>query len=158
FQAARIFFATLGMAILARYLGPTGLGRWTMIVAAGTFLHMVLANWLQQDPFVRFGKPEWSRRHQLRKVWGVRLPFLALAVLLGIEILTLTGPYSLHRWFEFSRFDGWLVFGFFLSLLLSLEAQTILQIVGRMHLLAMTPAIVSALMALLYAALWFSPH
>jgi O-antigen/teichoic acid export membrane protein len=155
-QIAKILFSTLSMALLARLIGPSGLGRWAMILAAGTLAHLLFANWLQQDPFLRFGKPEWTQKGTMRKTWSARLPLLGTGILFALLVFTGAFWDSARGVFELSRTDGLLAFAFFLSLLISIDVQTLLQITGRMVELAWAPAAVAAGAAFLYGGLWLN--
>ena len=154
-QAGRIVLATIAMAILARFLDPSGLGRWTMLMAAATLFHTLFANWLQQDPFLRFGKQEWVQTGSLRNTWGVRLPLLSAGGLLCLLAFTLFWP-SIKNFFQLSQADGLLAFGYYVCLVISLDMQTLLQITGRMDRLALGPALIAAGSVPLYYGLWLS--
>ena len=151
----RVVCSTVAMAILARFLDPSGLGRWTLLVAAATFFHSICANWLQQDPFLRFGKEDWTRTGNLRRTWGVRLPLLTVGILLSLIGFTLLWPWF-KTFFQLSQPDGLLAFAYFMSLVISLEVQTVLQITGRMDRMALAPALIAAASVPLYFVLWRS--
>ena len=154
-QGLKILFSMLGMAVLARYLGPEGLGRWTMIVAAGTLLHVLLINWIQQDPLMRFGKEEWIQSGKIVNSWNARMPFIGAGVLLsGLLLVADPGRWT-ERYFHLSPAGTLLAFCFFLSVLVTIEFQTLLQITGQMIRLAFAPVWVAAASLVLYASVGF---
>lgn len=153
-QVLRVLLSMITMALLARRLGPTGIGHWSMIIACATLFHLVLANWLQQDSFLKFGKEEWSRTQSVVDTWNARL-LLVLPGLLIAGFLLLGFPWThVRSFFELDQRDGILVLGFFLSLWLSIEVQTWLQITGRMASLAFAPIWIAGLCIPFYALLY----
>ena len=157
FQGARIVLATLAMAVLARYLGPVGLGRWTLITAAATLFHLLSVNWLQQDSFLRFAKREWARHETVRHTWGARIPLALCSSAIMVIVFALVPKGWFQYLFPLVGMEWILAAGFFFSLLISIECQTFLQIIGAMPRLALGPALIALLLAPFYIALWASP-
>ena len=54
----RIPLAVLAASLLARAVGPEGVGQWAMLLAVTTMLHSFLLSWTQAYN-VRFGREEW---------------------------------------------------------------------------------------------------
>lgn len=153
----RVVFAMLGMTLLARLLGPTGLGRWTMIMAAGTLLHLVLINWIQQDPLIRFGREEWVKKQTLETSWTMRLPFMATGAVFAAILLVLAPSTWTSHFFELSHVEVVLAAGVLVSLAISTESQSLQQVLGYMRRLAAVPMLISATSAIFYIALWHMP-
>ena len=152
-QALGIICSILAMALLARILGPEGLGRWAMITAAATLFHLIFINWIQQDPFLRFGKEEWIKTGGVRDTWSARLPLIILGLLITFLALIATPREWIGRLFLLTRTDQLLTFAFFICITISIEIQTLLQITGRMTQLALIPAGIAATSALFYLGL-----
>ncbi len=72
-QGVRIPLGILSMTILARLLGPDGLGKWSMGIAVATLFHAALLNWTQSS-HIRFGREEWVERRSLSGTWAARIP------------------------------------------------------------------------------------
>lgn len=73
-------------ALLARVLGPEGLGAWSMILAAGMLMNQLLLHWTQSIT-QRFGRVEWLESGSLNTILGVRLPLLVTGGTLGLIVL-----------------------------------------------------------------------
>jgi len=152
-QGLRIVFATGGMAILARFLGPDGLGRWAMITAYATLLHLALISWIQQDPLLRFGKPEWVKSHRIRETWSARLPIMGIGMLISILLFTVAPVSWTQRLFLLSRIDRALAFCFLISIIVTIEFQTLFQTTERMMYLAFVPSVISGATFFFYLGL-----
>jgi len=151
-QGVRIPLGILSMTILARLLGPDGLGKWSMGIAVATLFHAALLNWTQSS-HIRFGREEWVERRSLSGTWAARWPFV-VAGLLFSSVALLLNP---GNWLTTisGLGDGWggLVLLCLFSLWVSAEAQSLLQVTDRIGLLAMLPSVVGFATAGYYASL-----
>ena len=151
-QGVRIPLGILSTTILARLLGPEGLGQWAMGLAVATLFHSALLNWTQSS-HIRFGREEWIARKSLSGTWAARWPFVAAGLLVS-GVLLLLDPWD---WLTSvsGLADGWggLILLCLLAIWISAEAQSFLQITDRMGLLAMLPTVVSFATAGYYASL-----
>lgn len=157
-QGARVIFSALGMAILARSLGPEGLGRWALMIGTGTLFHIIFINWIQQDSFLRFGKEEWVQSHSVSQAWNARFLFIFPGVILS-SILILWDPFGLIKnLYGLSSAEKTLAFGLFFSLVFNIEFQTLFHISGKIKKLAFIPVIIAGFSSVLYLGIWTSIH
>ncbi len=136
-------------ALLARVLGPSGLGTWSMILAAATFLNQLLLHWTQSIT-QRFGRGEWLATKRLDRTWATRWPSLAIG--LGIIVfLLLAKPFDWPtRFYGLDDERHWFVFPALLTVWLMAEAQSLQQVRERFGALAWSPVIADlALLAVL---------
>jgi len=68
-------FALVVTLLIGRMRGPEGLGQWSLILAAASFLHTTLINWTHVST-VRFGCEEWVATGSLHATLSARLPVL----------------------------------------------------------------------------------
>lgn len=73
-------------ALLARVLGPEGLGAWSMILAAGMLMNQLLLHWTQSIT-QRFGSAELLAFGSLNMILAARLPLLVAGITLGLIAL-----------------------------------------------------------------------
>lgn len=116
--------------LVGRLFGTAGLGRWTLIVAAGTLLHTAFINWTH-SPTLRFGREEWVRSGTIAQTVRARLPLLALSVATAIAVLIVQPADWLARWFLLASRDWWLVGLYATGVWLAAEAQSVLQATDR---------------------------
>src|SRR5690349_2351705 len=94
--------------IIGRRLGPELLGRWTLLVAAGTLLHTVLVNWTH-NATVRYGSEEWVQTRGLNRTLGSRLPLLGGSLIVAVLVLMLQPGRWTERWFGAASTDTGLI-------------------------------------------------
>lgn len=137
-KLARILFAVVSMSLLARLLGPNGVGQWAMLMSIATLLHTVLLGWTQ-GPNVRFGREEWISRSELSQTWSTRIPIITLGISLAAFLL-ISQPFSFVDRFFGLPSDWWpLLMLHFLGLWWLAETQSLLRITGKISRLALTP-------------------
>lgn len=147
----------LAPVLVGRMLGAEGVGRWTLLVAAGTLLHTALINWTHMST-VRFGTEEWTTRHSLHQTLGSRLPLLVTSITVAAILLMAQPGRWLERWFSASPSDWWLVALVAISVWFAAEAQAALQAAGRLVWQAIAaPVLAIASMAAL-VSLFVSGH
>lgn len=146
---ARIVRAPLWLlvsALLARVLGPQGLGTWAMVLAAAMLGNQVLLLWTQSIT-QRFGRAEWLASGTLVNTWAVRLPAIAVSFAVA-ALLLMFAPLDWHmRYYGLSDEQRWLVIPALLALWLMGEVQSLQQVRERYVSLAWSP--VSADLAVL---------
>jgi O-antigen/teichoic acid export membrane protein len=125
-----MLFTVLTTLAVGRLLGADGLGRWTLIFAAGTLLHTTLVNWTHAST-VRYGREEWARGGSLNRTLAARLPLVASGVTLAVALLVLQPARWLQRWFATDSSEWWMVALVALSVWLAAEAQATLQATDR---------------------------
>jgi O-antigen/teichoic acid export membrane protein len=156
-RGLRAPLALLSGALLARLIGPDGVGQWAMVVAAATLLHSLLFNWTHAI-LVRFGCEERSTTGRLDVTYAMRLPML-----LGASALALLALWwQPFQWpvqvFGLTGSAVGLVFGYLVAMWLMAELQSLMQVDARYAQLAYLPALTELLTAcLLGAALLLTP-
>lgn len=143
-HGVRIVFSALAMGILARLLGPEGMGHWALITAAATMLHLLFVNWFQQDPLLRFGREEWVKTGRMDNAWSSRLPFVAAGIAIAAVFFAAFPNWWMKGIFELDAKDGLFAGLFFLSLVVSTESQTFMQALNSMRRLAYLPVVIAA--------------
>lgn len=154
-KAVRAAINFLFVTLLARTLGPSGLGDWTMVLAAGALLHSFLLNWMHPTT-VRFGREEWQKQNTISNSWSARLPYL-LAGSMIIAVLVITDP---AQWMEyFFHLSGGFRMTVLLAILwlwLSIETQNFLQLHESMLGLVLIPVIADIVPVLALTAIIIS--
>ena len=117
-------------ALVGRLVGPSGLGRWSLLLAAGTLLHTGLINWTHAST-VRYGREEWERTRSLNRSLGARIPLLMMSMLLAAVVLALQPANWLQRWFGAEPTDLFKVALLAVSIWIAAEAKATLQATGR---------------------------
>ena len=141
------------MPMVARLLGPDGVGQWMLLLAAGTLLHTALVNWTHSST-LRFGPEEWSRFGSLNRTLGARLPVLAVSVLAAALLLVMQPGDWARRAFSAEPSHWWMIALFALSTWLAAEAQATLQAAGRIVWQAVIAPVLGVLAALAIGALF----
>jgi O-antigen/teichoic acid export membrane protein len=128
-------------AIVARLVGPEGLGRWSLLLAAAALLHSVLINWTH-GPLLRYGAEEWVTRGSVGRTLAARLPLLAVSAAAAAALLVLQPGDWLRTLFA-ARGDDWMLVALLtFSTWLTAEAQALLQATNRLRSLAvLAPAV-----------------
>lgn len=133
----------LFIALLARILGPDGLGEWTMVIAAGTLLHSVFLNWMHA-PTVRFGREEWQKQNAITATWSARMPYLLAGFIITVSLVVLDPAQWLERYFHISDNLKSAVVLAFSGLWLSLETQSFLQLRQAILRLSFLPVFIDS--------------
>ncbi len=143
-KGVRAVISLIFIALLARVLGPNGLGEWAMIVAAGTLLHSLLLNWMHA-PTVRFGREEWQKQGTIATTWSARIPYLLVGFVIAIGLVAFNPVQWLERYFHISgNFKLAALLAVF-WLWLSVEAQNLLQLRHAVLRLSISPVFIDAM-------------
>lgn len=94
-QGASILLGIINLTLVARFLEPAGLGKWSMTVAAATLLFSVFLNWLPWAN-LRFGREEFVKDGVFSKTWAVEWPMLVFGIFIIVCLLILQ-PFA---WFN----------------------------------------------------------
>jgi len=153
----RIPLAVLAASLLARAVGPEGVGQWAMLLAVTTLLHSFLFAWTQSYN-VRFGREEWTLHHRLASTWAVRGPIIAMSLGIAATLLILQ-PFSfLENFFNLSQtWWPWILL-YLLGHWWLAESHSLYRITGKIGRLAVIPLVVDLAIVALLAALFFQPH
>lgn len=154
--AAKGMRAPLGMlltSLMARVLGPEGLGTWTMLVAVGTLLHSVLLNWTQVIT-QRFGRIEWLQGGRLDETWSSRWPLIATGLTVAVALVAFHPGDWLKRMYRLEENALWLVVPILAGLWLAAECQGLLQVTGRFARLSLAPVAADIFLMLVLVAAW----
>lgn len=154
-KAAAMACNIMAPVIVGRMLGPGGLGRWTLLLAAGTLLHTGLVNWTHTST-VRYGREEWTLSGSLNRTLGARLPLLAASVAIAVLFLWLQPARWADRWFGATSSEWWLVGLVALSVWLAAEAQAGLQATNRIIWQAVVAPVVAVASTMALLGLAFS--
>lgn len=133
-------------AMLARVLEPSGLGTWSMILAAATFLNQLLLHWTQSIT-QRFGRGEWLADGRLNGTWATRWPWLLAGFLIVLLLLTCDLFSWTGRIYGLAGGWHWFILPVLATLWLMAEVQGVQQVRERFFALAWSP--ISADMVLL---------
>lgn len=142
-------------ALLARALGPKGLGTWSMILAAGMLMNQLLLHWTQSIT-QRFGRPEWLEFGSLNTILALRLPLLATGLMLGL-IAHLALPFDWLGYFFGINNGHALVFLAMLAFWCMAETQSLQQVSERFLYLAWAPICADLMLIGAIAAVTFIP-
>lgn len=152
-KLARILFALASMFLLARLLGPNGVGQWAMLLSIVTLLHTVLLGWTQ-GANVRFGREEWMLQNGLSQTWAARIPVVTLGILVA-TLLLIWQPFSFVNRYSGLSPDWWpLLLLHFFGLWWLAETQSLFRITGKITQLAAIPIGVDFLVILFLAFLF----
>lgn len=152
-QGLRLPLGIVNVALLARLLGPEGIGMWAMVGAVTGILHATLLSWTQSAG-LRFGREEWVRAGRLTQTWNSRWPWLLLGALVAVTWLVVQ-PHTPAGNLLGLPIGWWpILLGAFVNLWLAAETQTLLQIMGRYYALASVPLVATGLTAAYLVALW----
>jgi O-antigen/teichoic acid export membrane protein len=153
-KAAGALGALAVTALVARLLGPEGLGRWTLLAAAGAFLHTVLINWTH-GATVRYGHEEWVAHGTVGATLRTRLPLVLASAAAAAGLLVLQPGDWLRRLFSAGADDVAAVVCFALAAWLIAEGNAVLQAIDRTRWLAIISPLVALTSSLVLGAmLW----
>lgn len=153
---SRILRAPLNLvivALLARTLGPEGVGLYALVQAAAVMLHAGCLHWLQA-PFVFFGRPEWQRTGGFAATFAARLPLLALGALLAGSLLAADPGQWLERLFRLPEESFLLVPLALFGIWLMAEGQSLCEITGSLRSLALAPVVSDCLIIAALVLVW----
>jgi O-antigen/teichoic acid export membrane protein len=145
---------TIGAAVVVgRLLGAATLGRWTLLVAAGTLLHTFLVNWTHGTT-IRHGREEFVRTGTMQRMFAARLPLLGASVGAAAALLVWQPGGWLERWFAAVPSQAAVVALLAVNVWIASEAQATLQATDRVIWQALLAPVagVASIAALLTAA------
>jgi O-antigen/teichoic acid export membrane protein len=142
----------LAPMVIGRALGAEVLGRWVLLIAAGTLLHTALLNWTHAST-VRYGKEEWLATHRLTRTLGARIPLLAAGAAIAVLVLMAQPGRWAERWFGAAPSDAMLIALVAISVWMAAEAQATLQATDRISWQASVAPVV-ALASIAALLLW----
>lgn len=144
-RAVRAPLWLLVSALMARVMGPDGLGVWAMLMAAGMLFNQVFVLW-SQSITQRFGRLEWEGSRQLTQTWATRWPLLLVASTLIFACALFAPPGWLSAHLRVPEESLWLVMPLLLSLWLMGEVQGLQQVRERYLRLAWSPLLADLLL------------
>ncbi|HYE86610.1 MAG TPA: polysaccharide biosynthesis C-terminal domain-containing protein [Vicinamibacterales bacterium] len=128
--------------IVGRMVGAEDFGRWSLIIAAATFLHTAFVNWTHAAT-VRFGHDEWVRSGTIARTLSARVPILLLSLAAPALLVALSPAVWLERIFGVGREALALIGLQAAALWIAAEAQATLQAIGRIDRQATVAPIVA---------------
>ena len=144
-RALRAPLWLLASALLARLLGPDGLGTWAMVLAAGMLANQGLLLWTQAIT-QRYGRTEWVETGSLARTWSLRWPILAIGLGVAVALVAFAPGRWHERFFALGDDQRWLVLVVILGLWWMGEAQGLQQVRARFGALAWTPVLADAVL------------
>ena len=152
----RIPLAILSASLLARAIGPDGVGKWAMILAVSNLFYSFLFNWTQSFN-VRFGREEWKSKKKLSDVWATRWPLVASGIGLTTTFLFFQ-PFSfLERFFNLSASWWPLILISTLGLWFFSESQSLFRVTGKMSRFATIPLLIELTTISYLTTIFFHP-
>lgn len=152
----RIPLAVLSASLLARAIGPEGVGQWAMILAVTHLLHSFLFSWTQSAN-VRFGREEWTLNNKLSDIWATRGPLIGIGIGLTAIIL-IAQPFSfLELFFKLSPSWWPYIFIFVLGQWFFSESQSLFRVTGKIRWLTLIPILVELTTIIFLIILFFQP-
>lgn len=129
-RALRVPLVLVTASVLARLLGPEGVGKWSMVMAAGALLHSAFFSWTHAIS-VRFGCEEWERDRRLDATVSKRLPLLIVGWALSVAVVFFAPRNYAERIFSLSNGYLWVVLTYTVSIWLLAELRSVMQIMSR---------------------------
>jgi O-antigen/teichoic acid export membrane protein len=142
-KGVRAVVNILFITLIARVLGPNGLGEWTMVIAAGTLMHSIFLSWMHA-PTIRFGREEWQKQNAITATWSARLPYLLVGFVISISLVALDPLQWLERYFHILVSLRPAVLLAFFGLWLSMETQSFLQVRQAIFRMMLFPVFIDA--------------
>ena len=137
----RIPLTILSASLVARGIGPDGVGKLAMILAVSNLFHSFLFDWTSSS-IVRFGREEWKLNKKLSDIWATRWPLVASGIGLTAAFLLLQ-PFSfLERFFNLSASWWFLILISTLGLWFYSESQQLFRGTGRINWFAIIPNLI----------------
>ena len=125
-------------AVLARFLEPSGLGVWSMILAVSALMNQVFLHWTQAI-MQRFGRGELTNNQTLMLTYSSRVPFLIVGWLVAICLL-LGQPFSwLTRFYGLHDEHVVIIVAVLSSIWFMAEAQSLQQVLAKFWRVAWLP-------------------
>ncbi|MDH4182686.1 MAG: lipopolysaccharide biosynthesis protein [Nitrospinota bacterium] len=147
----RILIGILSTALLARLLGPKGMGVWAIYVGTATFFHALLINWTQELT-VKYGIEEWKRKQSLRDTWNYRLPLLLFGFAISfLALLSISAAGQLEDVLQLKSSWWIIIWLYIVNLWLIAEVTSLLVASDNLSGLA-TAQLVMPLVHVLYMA------
>lgn len=154
-QGLRIPLNIISMALLARLLGPSGMGKWAIMMSIGAFLYSVFFNWMQAGN-IRYGCEEFKKKNSLNDTWSARMPVLLVGLLVSIIIIIYQPLTFLNRDINLSGTDGLIIFCYLISLWLAAEIQSIYQIIDKIKSMAIIQTVIPMVLLIYYLIYFIS--
>jgi len=139
-RAVRVPLWLLVSAMLTHVFEPSGLGAWSMVLSAATFLNQLFLHWTQSIT-QRFGRGEWSATKRLDAAWALRWPSLVLGVGLILCALVFLPFDWAQRFYGLDQAHRWYVFPVAITLWIMSEVQSTQQVSHRFSALAWAPIV-----------------
>lgn len=137
-RAVRVPLWLLVSAMLTHVFEPSGLGAWSMILSAATFLNQLFLHWTQSIT-QRFGRGEWSATKRLDGVWALRWPSLVLGLGMILCALTFLPLDWAQRFYGLDYEHRWYVLPVAITLWVMSDVQSTQQVSHRFSALAWAP-------------------
>ena len=134
----RIPLAVFSASLLARVVGPDGVGQWAMILAVASLFHSSLINWTQSSN-IRFGREEWVLQKSLANTWAARWPMIAVGTCLASGLFFFQ-PFSfLDKFFNLSSSWWPILLMFVFGQWCLFESQSIARVTYKIRRLTLIP-------------------
>ena len=140
-------------AAVARLLGPEGLGKWSMVLAAGMLLNQLFLHWTQSMT-LRFAYGH-SAQGGVENTLLLRLPVLVCAF--ALAVLALFGSPDLWVLSAFGISERAPVLLALVAFWMMAETQSLQQVRERFMALAWSPVLMDALLLVVVLVLVFWP-
>ena len=147
----------LTSALLARLLGPEGVGAWSMVLAAGMLLNQLFLHWTQVVT-QRFGRTEWTRSRSLDKTYAHRFLLLLAGMGCAMALVVIDPLEWLGRVFGVDGSNRLAVLAAMVSVWLLTETQTVQQTQERYLRMAWTPVVVDVVYITVLASMLFAMY
>ncbi len=147
----------LTSALLARLLGPEGVGAWSMVLAAGMLLNQLFLHWTQIVT-QRFGRSEWMRSRTLNQTYSYRFPLLIVGMGCAVALVIIDPLEWLWRVFGVDDSNRLAVLVALVSVWLLTETQTVQQTQERYFRMAWTPVVVDVVYITVLASMLFAMY
>ena len=152
----RIPLAVLSASLLARTIGPDGVGKWAIILAISNLFHSFLFGWTQSYN-VRFGIEEWALKNKLSDIWATRWPLVTSGICLTAAFLFFQ-PFSFfERFFNLSTFWWPFILIFILGQWFFSESQSLFRVTGKIGTFALIPILIELTTIACLTILSFQP-
>lgn len=154
-SVVNMLISTLSVSLISRYLGPDGMGQYSMINALVALGLSYLLLWTQSAS-LRYGTEEWQTSQSFKKTLSARLPFIAGGLTIAL-ILIIAQPLSVvEKFFMFPHHWWPCVVLLLLARFLGSEVLIFLQIKEKYLLYSQLSVLVSVLCLIYYALLYIA--
>ncbi|MFH1508115.1 MAG: polysaccharide biosynthesis C-terminal domain-containing protein [Candidatus Omnitrophota bacterium] len=101
FHTLMIISGIVGVAILARFLGPQEYGRYNLFIFSSQLLTLLVSTWVLNPAAARFSSEEYLKDNSIRKTFSSEiLIMLANAVIAGVVFYLIRGKVSVFLGFQ----------------------------------------------------------